>query len=115
MQNREARQYGKIIASMEKATKGSVFNVDSIGLYVGGSGSNGIRFKVYYCKNELFGDDAVMIADRQNNTSNTMYPISHKNIIEVKSEESLYIRIYPWLNNGGDSKSIWLQKKVPTE
>ena len=91
-----------------KATKGSVFNVDSIGLYVGGSGSNGIRFKVYYCKNELFGDDAVMIADRQNNTSNTMYPISHKNIIEVKSEESLYIRIYPWLNNGGDSKSICL-------
>ena len=49
-----------------------------------------------------------MIADRQNNTSNTMYPISHKNIIEVKSEESLYIRIYPWLNNGGDSKSICL-------
>ncbi len=91
-----------------KATKGSIFNVDSIGLYAGGSGSNGIRFKVYYCKNELFGDDAVMIADRQNNTSNTMYPISHKNIIEVKSEESLYIRIYPWLNNGGDSKSICL-------
>lgn len=37
-----------------------------------------------------------------------MYPISHKNIIEVKNEESLYIRIYPWLNNGGDSKSICL-------
>lgn len=91
-----------------QATKGSVFNIDSIGLYAGASGSNGIRFKVYYCKNELFGDDAVMIADRQNNTTNTMYPISHKNIIEVKGEESFYIRVYPWLNNGGDSKSICL-------
>lgn len=91
-----------------QATKGSVFNIDSIGLYVGGSGSNGMRFKVYYCKNELFGDDAVMIADRQNNTTNTMYPVSHKNIIEVKGEESFYIRVYPWLNNGGDNKSICL-------
>ena len=91
-----------------KATKGTVFNIDSIGLYAGGSGSNGIRFKVYYCKNELFGDDAVMIADRQSNTSNTMYPITHTNIIDVKGEESFYIRVYPWLNNGGSSKSICL-------
>lgn len=89
------------------AVKGTVFNVDSIGLYVGGSGTNNMRFRVLCSKDQTFSDP-IMIADRQTNTTNTMYPVSHSSIIEVAGEESLYLRVYPWLNNGGSSKSICL-------
>lgn len=89
------------------ATKGTVFNVDSIGLYVGGSGTNGMKFRVLLDKDESFGNPT-MIADRQSNTSNTMYPISYTRIIELRGEESLYLRVYPWLNNAASAKSICL-------
>lgn len=90
------------------ATKGSVFNVDSIGLYVGGSGGNGMLFRVLCSKDPDFSE-SVMIADRSaGNVSNTMYPISYTNIIELKGEESLYVRVYPWYNNGSNRKSICL-------
>lgn len=90
------------------ATKETVFNVDSIGLYIGGSGGNGMLFRVLCSKDPNFSD-YVMIADRSaGNVSNTMYPISYTNIIELQGEESLYIRVYPWYNNGSNRKSICL-------
>lgn len=90
------------------AVKNTTFNVDSIGLYAGGAGGSGMRFKVYYSKDSLFSE-SVMIADRNvANASNTMYPISHTNIIEVLSEKSLYLRIYPWYNGAATGKTICL-------
>jgi len=89
------------------ATEGTVFNVDSIGLYIGAAGGSGIRYRVYYSKDLKFSD-AVMIADRQNNANKTMSQISHEKLIEVKGGESLYLRVYPWYNGASASKAICL-------
>lgn len=90
------------------AVKGTTFNIDSIGMYAGGAGGSGMRFKVYYSKDALFSE-SVMIADRNvANASNTMYPISHSTIIEVPGETSLYLRVYPWYNGAATGKTICL-------
>ena len=90
------------------AVKGTTFNIDSIGMYAGGAGGSGMRFKVYYSKDALFSE-SVMIADKNvPNASNTMYPVSGTGIIELKSEESLYLRIFPWYNGAATGKTICL-------
>lgn len=90
------------------AVKGTTFNIDSIGMYAGGAGGSGMRFKVYYSKDALFSE-SVMIADKNvANASNTMYPISSTGIIELKGEESLYLRIFPWYNGAATGKTICL-------
>lgn len=89
------------------ATEGTILNVDSIGLYVGGAGGSGMRYRILY-SHDLGFSDPVMIADRQNNASNTMYQISSTKLIEVKAGESLYLRVYPWYNNGSSGKAICL-------
>lgn len=89
------------------ATEGSTFNVDSIGLYLGGAGGSGMRYRVLYSKDPGFSD-AVMIADRQSNTKNYMYQISTTKLIEVKGGESLYLRVYPWYNGATSGKAICL-------
>jgi lysophospholipase L1-like esterase len=90
------------------AVKGTTFNIDSIGMYAGGAGGSGMRFKVYYSKDALFSE-SVMIADKNvANASNTMYPVSSTGIIELKGEESLYLRIFPWYNSAATGKTICL-------
>ena len=87
------------------ATKGTVFNVDSIGLYIGAAGGSGIRYRAFYSTDPSFSE-AVMIADRQNNANKVMSVVSTTNIIELKGEESLYLRIYPWYNGASVDKAI---------
>ncbi|MDD3322019.1 MAG: GDSL-type esterase/lipase family protein [Paludibacter sp.] len=90
------------------AVKGTTFNIDSIGMYAGGAGGSGMRFKVYTAKDSLF-TESEMIADRNvANAGNTMYPISYNKIIEVKGEQSLYLRVYPWYNGAATGKTICL-------
>lgn len=89
------------------ATEGTVLNVDSIGLYVGGSGGNGIRCRILYSKDQGFGE-SVMIADRQKNVAKTMYQVSTTKLIEVNGGESLYLRVYPWYDGASNGKAICL-------
>lgn len=92
--------------------KGTTFDIDSIGLYVGGAGGSGMRFKIYISKDSLFSDPetTVMIADRGTiaNAANTMYPFGFNKLTELNSEESLYVRIFPWYNNAATGKTICL-------
>lgn len=90
----------------------SIFNIDSIGLYAGGAGGSGMRFKVFISNDSLFAnpETTVMIADRGtvSNASNPMYPIQYNKLIELKGEENLYLRIYPWYNGSSSGKTICL-------
>ncbi len=94
------------------AIEGSTFSVDSIGLYAGGAGGSGMRFKVYISKDSLFSntDVTTMIADRGTvaNASNTMYPCGYNKLTELNSGESLYLRIFPWYNGAATGKTICL-------
>lgn len=95
-----------------RAIQGTTFNIDSIGLYAGGAGGSGMRFKVYISKDSLFTnpDVTTMIHDRGTvaNASNTMYPLGYNKLIELQSGRSLYLRIYPWYNGTATGKSICL-------
>ncbi len=94
------------------AVPGTKFDVDSIGLYAGGAGGSGMRFKIYISKDSLFSnpDVTTMISDHGTsaNTSNTMYPIAYNKLIELTSGQSLYLRVYPWYNGTATGKTICL-------
>lgn len=94
------------------AITGTIFDIDSIGLYAGGAGGSGMRFKVYISKDSLFSNPDVssMISDHGTNanTSNTMYPISYNKLTELTGGQSLYVRIYPWYNGSASGKTICL-------
>ena len=93
------------------ANEGTVLNIDSIGLYVCGSGGNGMRCKVYY----MINDEAGTIIPAANGTdmsagmiANTMYEVSARPVVALKGGESLYLRVYPWYNGGSTGKTICL-------
>jgi hypothetical protein len=94
------------------AIQGTVFDIDSIGLYGGGAGGSGMRFKVYIPKDSLFSnpDVTTMIGDRGTvaNTSNTMYPITYNKLTEIAAGENLYLRVYPWYNGTASGKTMCL-------
>ncbi|WP_243349324.1 GDSL-type esterase/lipase family protein [Parabacteroides sp. FAFU027] len=94
------------------AIEGTVFDIDSIGLYGGGAGGSGMRFKVYISKDSLFSDpnSTVMIGDRGTvaNTSNQMYPVTYNKLVELTAGQSLYLRVYPWYTSSASGKTICL-------
>lgn len=82
-----------------QANQATELNIDSIGLYVGGAGGNGMRCRVWYSLNEDFSN-AVAIADYSTSmVSNTMYAVSATPVVRLTAGETLYLRIYPWYNN----------------
>ena len=94
------------------AIVGTTFDIDSVGLYGGGAGGSGMRFKVYISKDSLFSDPntTVMIGDRGTvaNTSNQMYPVTYNKLVELNGGENLYLRVYPWYNGTASGKTICL-------
>lgn len=94
------------------AVPGTIFDIDSIGLYAGGAGGSGMRFKVYISKDSLFSnpDVTTMISDHGTtaNAGNTMYPITYNKLVELTSGQSLYLRVYPWYNGTATGKTICL-------
>jgi len=94
------------------AVEGTIFDIDSVGLYGGGAGGSGMRYKVYISKDSLFSDpnSTVMIGDRGTvaNTSNQMYPITYNKLVELKGGENLFVRVYPWYNTTASGKTICL-------
>lgn len=99
--------YNRYIEFSVTANAETTFNIDSIGLYAGGSGGNGMCFRVMCSKDPGFGE-YTLISNRPKNVSNTMYPISLKDIIELHGGETLYLRVYPWYNSNSNRKSICL-------
>jgi lysophospholipase L1-like esterase len=94
------------------ALQGTTFDIDSIGLYGGGAGGSGMRFKVYISKDSLFSNPEVttMIGDRGTiaNASNTMFPVTYNKLTELAAGESLYLRVFPWYNGSATGKTICL-------
>lgn len=94
-----------------RANEGTVLNIDSIGLYVCGSGGNGMRCKVYYLSESGQGT-LIPAADGTNlaagMVANTMYEVSCRPVVALQGGESLYLRIYPWYNGGSTGKTICL-------
>lgn len=86
---------------------GTKFTVDTIGLYVGGAGGNGMRWRIEYSIDENFGNE-VVLAEYLSATSNTMYAIEAMPMVEVPEEQTLYIRIYPWYKDNATGKTICL-------
>lgn len=86
---------------------GTKFTVDTIGMYIGGAGGSGMRWRVEYSIDEDFGGE-VVLAEYLSISSNTMYAIEAMPMIEVPEEQSLYIRIYPWYKNNATGKTLCL-------
>lgn len=82
-----------------QANQATELNIDSIGLYVGGAGGNGMRCRVWYSLNEDFSN-AVAIGDFSGSmVSNTMYAVSATPVVRLSAGETLYLRIFPWYNS----------------
>lgn len=90
-----------------KANPGTKFTVDSIGMYVGGAGGSGMRWRVEYSIDENFGGE-VVLAEYLSVSSNTMYAIEAMPMVEVPEDGALYIRIYPWYKNAATGKTLCL-------
>lgn len=89
------------------ANPGTKFTVDTIGVYIGGAGGSGMRWRVEYSTDENFGNE-VVLAECLSTSSNTMYAIEAVPMVEVSEEQALYIRIYPWYKSNATGKTLCL-------
>lgn len=89
------------------ANPGTKMTIDSIGVYIGGAGGNGMQWRVEYSVDENFGNE-VVISENLNNTSNTMYAIEAVPMVEVKEGGTLYVRVYPWYKSQATGKTVCL-------
>ena len=89
-----------------KPAKGTTLNVNEISMYVCGCGGNGMRCKIYYSKEEAFAN-AVNIADfSKSMKANDMMEVKATPVLEVKDNETLRVRIYPWYSSAANGKTI---------
>lgn len=89
-----------------KPSKGTALNVNEISMYVCGCGGNGMRCKIYYSKEDDFAN-AVNIADFSGAMkANNMMWVKATPVLEVKANETLRVRIYPWYNGAATGKTI---------
>ena len=89
-----------------KPANGTTFNVNEISMYVCGCGGNGMRCKIYYSKEDNFAN-AVNIADFSGSMkANDMMEVKATPVLELKENETLRVRIYPWYNGSATGKTI---------
>lgn len=89
-----------------KPSKGTTLNVNEISMYVCGCGGNGMRCKIYYSKDEGFAN-AVNIADFTSGMkANDMMLVKATPVLEVKENETLRVRIFPWYTSEATGKTI---------
>lgn len=91
-----------------QAPDNGTFTIDSIGVYVGAAGGNGMGYRVMMSTDATF-NNATVLEDRPSNVSNTMVALSYKPIYQVEKSETFYLRIYPWYSSAATSKYICLQ------
>ncbi|MDR0833415.1 MAG: hypothetical protein LBN93_04410 [Candidatus Symbiothrix sp.] len=91
---------------------GTALVVDSIGLYVGGSGTSGIRFVVRTSTSPDFSTYTTLL-DRSSTAiaGNYLYPAVSTAKQTITEDETLYIRVYFW-QVGPDATRRFLIKNV---
>ena len=90
-----------------RANPGSEMTVDTIGIYIGGSGGSGMIWRVEYSIEENFANQMV-ISENLKNAKNTMYAIEAVPMVKVPAGKTLLLRIYPWYNGEATGKTICL-------
>ena len=88
------------------ASHGTVLNLDSIGLYIGGAGGSGMRCRISMSKNRF--SDYTAIKEFSSMTSNTMYAVSSIPVVSLAEGDTLLLRVYPWYNGTATGKTICL-------
>lgn len=86
---------------------GTKLTVDTIGIYIGGSGGSGMIWRVEYSVEDNFADQ-VVISENLSNVKNKMYAIEAMPMVEVAEGKTLLVRIYPWYNGAASGKTICL-------
>ena len=75
-----------------------VFNLDKISFNVMGWGGNTVSYHAYYSTKSDFSDPT-LIDEKLSLTNKQQVSVSKDVVKELGEGESIYIRIYPWLNN----------------
>jgi hypothetical protein len=88
------------------ASPGTVLNLDSIGLYIGGAGGSGMRCRISMSKNRF--SDYTAIKEFSTMTANTMYAVSSIPVVSLAEGDTLLLRVYPWYNGTATGKTICL-------
>lgn len=89
------------------APAGMTLKIDSIGMYVGGAGGNGMRCHVNYSTDPSFANQHTIYAPA-NMVSNTMNAVSATPVISLEDGGTLLVRVYPWYNGAATGKTICL-------
>lgn len=88
------------------AAENTILHIDSIGLYVGGAGGNGMRCRVSYSTSADFANPVVIAEYASSMVSNTMYAVQAVPVMELAAGESLYVRAYPWYTSAATGKTF---------
>jgi hypothetical protein len=88
------------------ANKGTVLNIDSIGLYVCGAGGSGMRCRISY-STDHFANRKVL-TELLSMVSNTIYAASAIPVLKLEPGDTLLLRVYPWYNGAATGKTICL-------
>ncbi len=86
------------------ASHGTVLNLDSIGLFVGGAGGSGMRCRISWSKNRF--SDFSAIGEFTSMAANTMYAVTAIPIVSLAEGDTLLMRVYPWYNGTATGKTI---------
>ncbi len=93
-----------------KPQSGNTFAPDSITMYLGAGGTGSIRANVYYSTDTNFTtstklNDTVLVL-MNNGVDYFSYPVNS----EIKDNEILYVRVYPWYEGSpSTSKYVYIQ------
>lgn len=87
--------------------KGTTLKIDSIGMYLCGSGGNGMMCHVNYSTKIGFADQHTIFASSSMPNS-TMLPVTASTAISVPDNDTLRLRIYPWYDGTASGKTICL-------
>ena len=87
--------------------KNTTLRVDSIGLYVGGAGGNGMRCHINYFTHTTPNEQTNIFAPEKM-SANTMYEVSYKPVLSLDEGDTLRLRIYPWYNGKSIGKTLCL-------
>jgi lysophospholipase L1-like esterase len=99
---------GRYVQFAVNPLAGRTFTIDAISLDAGAAGGNGMGFRIESSKVTDFSA-ATVLGNFPANVSNAMTLLSFSPIIALASEETLYLRIYPWYNAAATAKYLCLQ------
>jgi lysophospholipase L1-like esterase len=91
-----------------KTSSGTIFTLDTIGLYAGASGGSGMCFRIMYSTDSTF-NNATTLTNSTSNTSGAMTAYSYNPILQISDSSAFYLRIYPWYSSAAASKYLCLQ------